>query len=73
MTKRLVATGKKVALLDSAQNKEGDMSISLIAYLVAIALFMLAALTPSRGWFVPIGLACFALGHILAGVSFKAV
>lgn len=47
------------------------MSISLFAYLAAAVLFFLAAIAPSRGWYVPIGLFCFVLGHILAGIAFK--
>ena len=48
------------------------MSVALIAYLIAFALFVLAALPGAKSWFLPIGLACFVLGHILVGVAFKA-
>lgn len=48
------------------------MSIALAFYLAAIVLFVLAALPGAKSWFLPIGLACFALGHCLAGVTFKA-
>ena len=48
------------------------MTISLILYLAAVVLFVLAALPGAKSWFLPIGLAFFALAHCLAGVTFKA-
>lgn len=48
------------------------MTISLLCYLVAVVLFVLAALPGAKPWFLPIGLAFFTLGHCLAGVAFKA-
>lgn len=47
------------------------MSIALVAYIAAAVLFFLAAVAPTRAWYTPIGLFCFVLGHILAGVSFR--
>jgi hypothetical protein len=49
------------------------VSISLLCYIIAAVLFALAALYPKPWNAVPIGLCFFVLGHILAGVAFKAV
>jgi hypothetical protein len=49
------------------------VSVSLIAYLVAFALFLIACFPAPKSWYVPLGLALFVLGHIIAGVSLKAV
>ena len=50
------------------------MSIALICYIIAAVLFVLATIPgASRGWMTNIGLFFFVLGHILAGVAFKAV
>lgn len=49
------------------------MSIALVCYIVAAILFALAAVYPRPWNAVPIGLFFFVMGHILAGVAFKAV
>ncbi len=46
-------------------------SISLLLYLAAAVLFFLAAVSP-KGWYLPIGLCCFTLGHAIGGITFKA-
>jgi hypothetical protein len=47
------------------------MTVSLLCYLIAVALFVVAALGWRPGQAVPLGLAAFTLGHCLAGVAFK--
>ena len=49
------------------------MSPALICYLIGIVLCVLAALGWRPGQTFPIGLAFGLLGHVLAGVVFKAV
>jgi uncharacterized membrane protein YgdD (TMEM256/DUF423 family) len=42
------------------------VNVSLVLLIVAVALFILAAIPKvAKGWFIPIGLACFA-GAFLA-------
>lgn len=49
------------------------MSIALIFYLIAAVLFAIAAFGWRPGNALPAGQLAFVLGHILAGVAFKAV
>lgn len=48
------------------------MSISLVCYIVAAVFFFLAATAP-KTYHIPLGLFFFVLGHVLAGVAFRAV
>lgn len=53
--------------------RETLVSVALVCYIIAAVLFLLAAIRPSTWTKVEFGLFFFVLGHILAGVAFKAV